>query len=1551
MTSWSELPLTGEHAIYLRDQAAITAEVAEAAGIRSATTVEDLPEWARSWGEQAIPAIVFPWRSPRGEVVEQIRPDTPVVYNGEPHKYLWPGGVTSILNTGRALQDPDIVLIVEGTKQTHAAASWAPDGAAVYGIGGCRNWSTDGIALTDLDVCEDRPVVIALDADSATNLDVYTAGLRIADAVRAEGAVSVSFVRLPAAGSAGLDDVLAKRDASGRTAYLSRLIQQAKSKPADAKPKVKRTPRGASRPTGSDIARGMVYVDGDRLDVINAITGVLLERWNAVRLFSHGEILSQLTTSGPTPEMKPLTKGVFLDLLQETTATVKRAGDDGEAIVHTWPDGQTVDAVMSRSTRFAPLDRVARAPFVRPDGSVCQSNGYDEATGAMVVMDDVLTQISVPESPTDSETAMARKLLMDEWLGDFPFHSVADRANALALVLTPFVRGQVDKVPLAVVDGLQMGVGKNLFADCVNILATGGPAEPLPWTRDDEEVRKVITAAFRTGADIFVFDEAHHLDGAALARALTSATYKDRQLGASQMLGFPNRVTWISLGNQVRVEGDITRRVYRIALRPTAPDPHNRRAESFRHPDLLQWTTEHRADLLTAALTLVRAWFAAACPPPSRGVSFGSFERWERIVGGIVEHAGQPGFLDNLAEWRSETSFELRYWAQHITWLLEAFGAGVVFTCAQARTAMAQDPHSEPPPGLTDLTENPRDYNRKLGQAYARQTDRFFDGVQLVKGTDGRNLHGHVSGWKLILPTQGDEGITESATPGPVGGKGGNGGNPAPTRYEKKTTFTAAASPRDYSAAEPHVFSRIEEGSQVAPVAPLAPDAPSELDNSGIKSTLELRKPDISDTSPSTEGSWAAPLAPDEPDNAGIKATSEPCEPGHPTPLPSTAPQFPHVDPRVLGTQGAATPPEGAVALGIDIPSPPVALTAPGEPDNSGIKETLVLREPGLFEVPLTLVAPAASEFPRIDVRELDAQGAVTLPEGVVALDIETSSEEQLWTQGPEFIRLCGYQTGDRITITSDPGELARVIQGARLVIGHNVMAFDLVAFARHHGIDLLAMTAAGRVFDTKLAAILNDPPSPGSAQAQIQRDYSLDNLGSRLLDATKTGDLKALAKEHGGFDRIPLDDERYVRYLVGDVDLTARLAKQLKISDYVRREHRIAAIAAQIRMTGFRVDLPELQRRVTENREARSRHLASLVKRYGLPAMKKDGTPSKSPHATEEGKAAIIRAFVDLGVELPNTPKGRPSFGKVALAQVIEQYPDPDVAVLVDTVSSLNGVRTVFETVQQHLHGDRVHPEIGMFQASGRWSTTKPGLTVMGKRGGKHVEREVFLPEVGHVIISADLSQVDARAIAALSQDEAYLAMFVAGSDLHQEVAIRVWGDQSRREDAKALGHGWNYGMGVAGLARNAKVTEDVAREFDRGMREQFPRLVAWRDEIREMAQQGMMLDNGFGRRMRCDPHRSWTQAPALMGQGCARDLMMEGLLRLPPHILPMLRAVVHDEVVLSVPLDVIDDVEAEVLEALSFPWAPPGKERLVQIEAGLGQRRGINWGDVYRK
>ncbi len=124
-----------------------------------------------------------------------------------------------------------------------------------------------------------------------------------------------------------------------------------------------------------------------------------------------------------------------------------------------------------------------------------------------------------------------------------------------------------------------MGVGKNLLADCLATVVTGHDARPLPFPRDDVELGKVITSTFGTGSELFVFDEAHVLEGRSLARALTATTYEDRILGVSRMAQYPNRVTWVSLGNNVQVVGDMARRVYRIAIHPAHPNPEARQTE------------------------------------------------------------------------------------------------------------------------------------------------------------------------------------------------------------------------------------------------------------------------------------------------------------------------------------------------------------------------------------------------------------------------------------------------------------------------------------------------------------------------------------------------------------------------------------------------------------------------------------------------------------------------------------------------------------------------------------------------------------------------------------------------------------------------------------------------------------------------------------------------------------------------------------------------------------------------------------------------------------
>ena len=237
------------------------------------------------------------------------------------------------------------------------------------------------------------------------------------------------------------------------------------------------------------------------------------------------------------------------------------------------------------------------------------------------------------------------------------------------------------------------------------------------------------------------------------------------------MANFPNRVTWMSLGNNVQVKGDLTRRVYRIALRPTYSNPQDRDASTFRHPgtsglDLLSWTRKHRAELMGAILTIVRAWFAQGQPRPARGVSFGSFEVWERITSGIVETAGMEGFLGNLKVWRSESDFDTQYWQGHLGWLREQFRENI-FRAAEVRARAMADPAGYlAPPKLDDPAE--KGYGKALGEAYSRLRGRRYGGYWVEKmGVS----HGHVTNWGVFCedddpPTPGNP--EPEPTPPPV---------------------------------------------------------------------------------------------------------------------------------------------------------------------------------------------------------------------------------------------------------------------------------------------------------------------------------------------------------------------------------------------------------------------------------------------------------------------------------------------------------------------------------------------------------------------------------------------------------------------------------------------------------------------------------------------------------------------------------------------------------------------------------------------------------------
>lgn len=633
----------------------------------------------------------------------------------------------------------------------------------------------------------------------------------------------------------------------------------------------------------------------------------------------------------------------------------------------------------------------------------------------------------------------------------------------------------------------------------------------------------------------------------------------------------------------------------------------------------------------------------------------------------------------------------------------------------------------------------------------------------------------------------------------------------------------------------------------------------------------------------------------------------------------------------------------------------------------------------------------------------------------VAVFDIETASAEEIHSFGPGFARLFGWMTVDtvtgqrsQVTTSADARPMLDALAAADAVTGHNIIDFDLIALAKYLGLDYEEM--ARKAYDTIIVERHLNPVAAKGAQpkgyygldATAERygatgKASVDFEGKREIVRRIRGDkeadklkpgketsfnvLKLLAALYGGYHLIPQDDPDYNHYLRLDVEASCglflamlKITSQLPAGDqrYIRREHAVQASMGRTTLNGFRVDVDETMSRWAAGQQRLEDGKQRLHDQYGMPLT------GRYPHRTNAGKAAFRGALLGTGISEEaldaNWPTGKDGSlltGKEVLTGMMDVFDrtKPEAADLCRIILAMNGERTVYGTIMDHTVEGRVHPEIRPEQSSGRWSMKSPGLTVMGKRGGKGRERCVMLADEGEVLVAIDADQVDARGIAGLSQDPEYMKLFTPGVDLHSEVALRVFDrDECRaemarnngrcdcefRDRAKVFGHGFNYGMGANGMARQHGVDIDVARTFVRGMEEAFPRLAEWKEEVRKAA--GMLgydeaapsddayrvLHTGFGRPVRVERNRAYTQACAQLGQGTTRDIMAEAILKLPAHTRRRIKAVIHDEIVLSLPESDAQAQAQSIADGMAFDF------RGVAITFGCSPV-GPNWGSCY--
>ena len=116
--------------------------------------------------------------------------------------------------------------------------------------------------------------------------------------------------------------------------------------------------------------------------------------------------------------------------------------------------------------------------------------------------------------PGDEDVAQAVKLLTEDWLGDFPFASPADKANALAVLLT--LTGRMFFAAGAAVRVRRLhrrDPARACWSRTISLIATGEPPQVMELPADGEEQRKKITSALLAGQELIMWDESHVIAG------------------------------------------------------------------------------------------------------------------------------------------------------------------------------------------------------------------------------------------------------------------------------------------------------------------------------------------------------------------------------------------------------------------------------------------------------------------------------------------------------------------------------------------------------------------------------------------------------------------------------------------------------------------------------------------------------------------------------------------------------------------------------------------------------------------------------------------------------------------------------------------------------------------------------------------------------------------------------------------------------------------------------------------------------------------------------
>jgi DNA polymerase I len=508
--------------------------------------------------------------------------------------------------------------------------------------------------------------------------------------------------------------------------------------------------------------------------------------------------------------------------------------------------------------------------------------------------------------------------------------------------------------------------------------------------------------------------------------------------------------------------------------------------------------------------------------------------------------------------------------------------------------------------------------------------------------------------------------------------------------------------------------------------------------------------------------------------------------------------------------------------------------------------------------------------------------------------------------------------------------------------VGHDLKA-DVIVLARH------GITLAGLDFDTMLASYLVD----ATKSSQDLEPTVLEQLGYKALtqDEVCGKGVKAMP-----FAQVPA--EGLLDFAGERADLAFQLAASLEPmlaaqeleAIYRELELPLLPILADIERIGIRVDARALAGQATlVDRELNDRSALAF-------AMAGEEFNINSPKQLAE----ILFDKLKLPVLKRTGTTRTPSTAIEVLEELALAHDLPRLILEWRTLAKLKG--TYIDALPQLINPEtgRVHTSFNQaVAATGRLSSSDPNLQNIPIRTdiGREIRR-AFIAEPGHLLISADYSQIELRVLAHLSGDETLIAAFARGEDIHDRTALKVFGESSGlsphelRRRAKIVNYALLYGKTAFTLAKDIGVTQQAAQEFIDAYFAGFPSVRQFLDQTLDEARRTGYVKTMFGRRRpvpeltsRNNQIRSASERVAvnLPIQGSAADILKRAMIDVhrelkAAHPLARMILTVHDELLFEAPADQSSDVAALVKDTMSR--AVPLKVPL-DVDVGIGE----NW------